>query len=77
MLNLTATNKISDLSFSEGLSLNTTWVISHLNQLEFNFGGQMIENFYGNGRSQLTFAIDPNSKIEFKFEIADFQGSPL
>ncbi len=32
----------------------------------------MIENFYGNGRNQLTFAIDPTSKIEFKFAVADF-----
>src|SRR5271165_6443001 len=33
--NLTRTNKISDLSFSLGLSANTTWVISYLNQLQF------------------------------------------
>src|ERR1700757_3837336 len=50
-VNLTQSNKISDLSFSQGLSLNTTWVISHLNQLQFTFGGQVIENFYGNGRN--------------------------
>src|ERR1700739_2668854 len=47
-VDLTDTNKISDLSFSLGLSSETTWVISHLNQLQFNFGGQIIENFYGN-----------------------------
>jgi opacity protein-like surface antigen len=72
-VNLTATNKISDLSFTQELSLNTTWVITHLNQLQFNFGGQIIENQYGNGRSQVNFAIDPNSKIEFKFAISDVQ----
>jgi opacity protein-like surface antigen len=65
-------NKISDLSFSLGLGLETTWVISHLNQLQFTIGGQVTENFYGNGRNQLTFALDPNSKIEFKFQVADF-----
>src|SRR5271166_1800538 len=70
---LTATNKISDLSFSLGLNANTTWVISHLNQLQFNFGGQVIENFYGNGRSQVTFAIAPNSMLEFKFTVSDLQ----
>src|SRR5271165_2626128 len=70
---LTATNKISDLSFSLGLNANTTWVISHLNQLTFNFGGQVIENFYGNGRSQVTFAIAPNSMLEFKFTVSDLQ----
>jgi len=70
--NLTQSNKISDLSFSQGLSLNTTWVISHLNQLQFNFGGAVIENFYGNGRNQVTYAIAPNSKVELKFAISNF-----
>jgi hypothetical protein len=71
-VDLAPTNKISDLSFSLGLNSETTWVISHLNQLQFNFGGQVIENFYGNGRNQVTFAVDPTSNIEFKFEVADF-----
>src|SRR5271166_4315934 len=71
--NLTPTNKISDLSFSLGLNASTTWVISHLNQLQFNFGGQVIENFYGNGRNQVTFAITPNSMLEFKFTVSDLQ----
>jgi len=70
---LTPTNKISDLSFSLGFNANTTWVISHLNQLQFNFGGQVIENFYGNGRNQVNFAISPNSMLEFKFEVSDLQ----
>src|SRR5271165_4600081 len=71
-VDLAATNKISDLSFSLGLNLATTWVISYLNQLQFSFGGQITENLYGNGRSQVTFAIDPTSLIEFKFAVADF-----
>jgi hypothetical protein len=71
-VNLTPT-KISDLSFSLGMGLDTTWTISHLNQLTFRVGGELTENFYGNGRHQLTFAIDPNSKIEFKFAISDVQ----
>jgi hypothetical protein len=70
-VNLNATNKISDLSFSEGLGLDTTWVISHLNQVEFNLGGKLIEHFYGNGLQQTNLEIDPNSKIEFKLEISD------
>jgi hypothetical protein len=70
-VNLTQSNKISNLSFNQGLSLNTTWVISHLNQLQFNFGGQVMENFYGNGRNQVTFGIDPTSKIEFKLAVSD------
>jgi hypothetical protein len=72
-VDLSETNKISDLSYSERLTLDTTWTISHLNQLEFAFGGELTEHFYGNGRNQVTFAVDPDSKIEFKFEFADFK----
>ncbi len=54
------------------MGLDTTWVISHLNQLQFRVGGEITEHFYGNGRNQITFALDPNSKIEFKFQVADF-----
>jgi hypothetical protein len=68
-----STTKISDLSFSLGLGLDTTWTISHLNQLTFRVGGEVTQNFYGNGRNQLTFAIEPDSKIEFKFAIQDVQ----
>ena len=72
-VNLAETDKISDLSFTQQLSLNTTWVISHLNKLQFNLGGELMENFYGNGRTQVTFAIDPNSVIDIRFDISDFQ----
>jgi hypothetical protein len=72
-VDLSEHNKISDLSYSERLTLDTTWTISHLNQLEFAFGGALTEHFYGNGRNMVTFAVDPNSKIEFKFEFSDFK----
>jgi hypothetical protein len=72
-VNLAETDKISDLSFTQQLSLNTTWVISHLNKLQFNLGGELMENFYGSGRTQVTFAIDPNSVIDIRFDISDFQ----
>ena len=51
-------NKVSDLSFALGMALDTTWVISHLNQLQFNFGGAVVENFYGNGRNKLSRASE-------------------
>ncbi len=70
-VNLAATNKISNLSFYQGLGLNTVWILSHLNKLELNFGGQLIENFYGNGQTRVNFAVDPNTKIEFKFSIGE------
>jgi hypothetical protein len=72
-VNLTPTDKISNLSFTLGLGLNTTWVISQFNALQFTFGGGITENFYGNGRNQLTLAIAPNSQIEFKFQVSDVQ----
>jgi hypothetical protein len=72
-VNLTATDKISNLSFFQTLTLNSTWVISHLNQLHFSFGGELSENLYGNGKSQVTFAIAPNSMLEFKFAVSDVQ----
>jgi hypothetical protein len=72
-VNLTATNKISDLNYYQALALNTTWVISHLNQLHFTFGGQLNEHFYGNGRSQVNFEVAPDSMLEFKFAISDVQ----
>jgi hypothetical protein len=72
-INLTDTNKISDLSFHQNVGLNTTWTISHLNQLQFDFGGQLVENFYGNGRTQVTFAISPDSMIQFQFTVSNFR----
>jgi len=72
-VDLSEHNKISDLSYSQGLTLSTTWTISHLNQLQFAFGGELIEHFYGNGRNQVNLAVDPNSKLQFKFEFSDFK----
>jgi hypothetical protein len=72
-VDLTKTDKISDLSFALGLGLDTTWVLTHLNQVEFSFAGQIINHFYGNGRNAINFAIAPNSKIEFKFEVSDLK----
>ena len=72
-VNLSPANKVSDLSFTQGLSLNSTWVISQLNRLQLVLGAHLTENFYGDGRSQTNLAIDPNSLVEFKFQIGDFQ----
>lgn len=72
-VNLTDTDRISDLSFHQFLNLNTTWTISHLNQLKFDFGGQLIENFYGNGKTRINFAISPDSMIQVQFAISNFR----
>jgi hypothetical protein len=70
--NLSHTGKISRLRFFEGLNLDTIWVLSELNQLEFNFGGQLNEDFYGNGTSQVTVGIAPDSLVQFQFAAGDF-----
>ncbi len=69
---LTHTGKISRLRFFEGLNLDTIWILSDLNQLEFNFGGQLNEDFYGNGTSQVSVGITPDSLVQFQFAAGDF-----
>ena len=71
--NITQTGKISRVSFFEGFNLNTIWALSHINQLEFNFGGRLREDFYGNGTSNVNFSIAPDSQLQFKFAIDDVQ----
>jgi hypothetical protein len=70
--NLTPTNKVSDLSFNQSLTLNATWVVSHLNQLHFNIAGRLTEDFYGKGQpSQVSLTIAPGSLLEFQFAVSD------
>src|SRR5262249_26023024 len=57
---------------AEGLALNSTLIISHLSQLQFNFGGRIYEDFYGNGRKLLDGGI-PGALLQFQFPIWDFQ----
>jgi hypothetical protein len=71
--NIVHTGKISRVSIFEGFSLNTIWTLSHINQLEFNFGGRLREDFYGNGTSNVNFSIAPDSLLQFKFAIDDVQ----
>jgi len=71
--NIVHTGKISRVSIFEGFNLDTIWALSHINQLEFNFGGRLREDFYGNGTSNVNFAIAPNSQLQFKFAIDDVQ----
>jgi len=71
--NIVHTGKISRVSIFEGFNLNTIWTLSHINQLEFNFGGRLREDFYGNGTSNVNFSIAPDSQLQFKFAIDDVQ----
>jgi hypothetical protein len=52
------------------LDLNSTLIFSHLSQLQFNLAGRLYEDFYGNGRTLLDFAI-PGALLQFQFPIAD------
>jgi hypothetical protein len=69
---LAHTGKISRLRFFEGLDLDTVWVLSELNQLEFSFGGQLNEDFYGNGKSVVSVGITPDSLVQFQLAAGDF-----
>jgi len=69
---LTNTNKISRFRLSEGLDLNSIWILSHFSSLRFDFAGALNEDFYQHGRTILDFAI-PNALLQFEFPIADFQ----
>jgi hypothetical protein len=71
--NIVHTGKISRVSIFEGFGLDTIWTLSHINQLEFNFGGRLREDFYGNGTSNVNFSIAPDSQLQFKFAVDDVQ----
>jgi hypothetical protein len=71
--NIVQTGKVSRFSFLEGINLNTTWALSHINQLQFNFGGTLREDFFGNGKSFVNFSIAPDSLLQFKFAVSDVQ----
>jgi hypothetical protein len=70
---LSNTNKLSRFSIEQALDLNTTWVLSHFNQLELRFGGKLSEDFFGNGKQRVAFGIAPDSKVQFQFAISDFR----
>ena len=70
---LTKTDTHSELVFDQSLGLNMGWVISHLNELGFRFGGSISEVVGGApGERTFRFAIDPTSRIELRLFIGDF-----
>jgi hypothetical protein len=69
---LANTDKISRASFYEALDLHTRWILSHLNQIEFNFGAKLMEDFYGDGKSRVAVGISPDSDVELQFSAGDF-----
>jgi hypothetical protein len=71
--NLSHLDKISRFSIIEGIGVDTIWVLSHLNELRFNFGARLSEDFYGNGKNQINVGISPNSRVQFQFAVSDFR----
>jgi hypothetical protein len=70
---LSNSDKLSRFSIEQALDLNTTWVLSHFNQLELRFAGKLSEDFFGDGRQRVVFGIAPDSKVQFQFAISDFR----
>ena len=70
---LSNTDKISRFSIYQLLDLDTTWIVSHFNQLELKFAGKLSEDFFGNGKNKVVFGIAPDSKVQFQFAISDFR----
>ena len=66
-------DKVSRLRFYQDLSLETTWVISHLNLLQFKLGGTLYEDFFGNGRTKVSTGISPDSLIQFQFVVSNLR----
>jgi hypothetical protein len=70
----TTTTGISKLSLNqifENLDLNLGWVLSPLNRIDVQLGGQLQENFYSNGTNALNVAILPGSQIRLKATVGD------
>jgi len=70
----TTTTGISKLSLNqifENLDLNLAWVLSPLNRIDVQLGGQLQENFYSNGTNALNVAILPGSQIRLKATVGD------
>lgn len=67
------TTGISKLSLNqvfENVDLDLAWVLSPLNRIDVQLGGQLQENFYSNGTNVLNVAIQA-SQIRFQVTVGD------
>jgi hypothetical protein len=68
------TNGISELSLNqifENLDLNLAWVLSPLNRIDVQLGGQLQENSYSNGANALNVEILPGSEMRLHATVGD------
>jgi hypothetical protein len=67
------TDTHSEVVFDQSLGLNLKWIISHLNELGFKFGGTLTEVAGGApGQQKFYGSIDPGTNINFKIFLGDF-----
>jgi hypothetical protein len=66
----TGISKISLNQIFENVDLNLAWVLSPLNRIDVQLGGQLQENFYSNGSQVLNLAIQA-SQIRFQATVGD------
>src|SRR5258707_2838643 len=67
----TGISKLSLNQIFENLDLNLAWVLSPLNRIDVQLGGQLQENFYSNGTNALNVAILPGSQIRLQATVGD------
>jgi hypothetical protein len=69
--NTTGSEKLSLNQIFENVDLKLAWVLSPLNRIDVQLGGQLQENFYSNGTNALNLAILPGSQIRFQATVGD------
>jgi hypothetical protein len=68
---LTESSKISLNQIFENLDLNLAWVLSPLNRIDVQLGGQLQENFYSNGTDAVNVVLLPGSQIRLQATVGD------
>jgi hypothetical protein len=69
--NPTGTGKVSLNQIAESIDLDLVWVLSPLNQIAVQLGGELQENFYSNGTTALNIAIRPGSQFHLQATVGD------
>ena len=69
--NITGTGTVSLNQIFQNVDLDLAWVLSPLNQIEIQLGGQLQENFYSNGTNAVNLAILPGSQIRLQATVGN------
>jgi hypothetical protein len=65
------TSKLSLNQIFENVDLNLAWVLSPLNRIDVQLGGQLQENSYSNGANALNVEILPGSEMRLHATVGD------